>query len=417
MKGKKKRRPVLRAIALGLIVALAAATIVFTRLGGFGTGDSADPTELAAYAGTIEDISLPDGARIIALGEATHGNVEFQRLKLDVFKLLVERYGVRGFALEGDYGGCERVNRYIHGGDGTASEAAAAIGFAIYRTDEMAELVSYMRRYNEGAAEGDDLRFYGFDMQRYRYSLGYLMEACAALGVDSSDLSRLVDDGGWNAAYDVPARAAAITRLKSGLADEGASAEALHLADALLQYCELQGAQNAAIELRDRLMAENVLWIAERERESGRDRVFVSGHNGHVARWGSYDSMGRLLANAIDDGYYVIGTDFYRTRCNLPRPARGERTNQVFYSRDPLAKAAKTAGMDTCWLDFAKASASPELSELTSRYIFMGNLGESYAWIMRLLPPSYRMFQPPATLYDGMIIVAEATPTVILGED
>ena len=68
-------------------------------------------------------------------------------------------------------------------------------------------------------------------------------------------------------------------------------------------------------------------------------------------------------------------------------------------------------------LDFAKASASPELSELTSRYIFMGNLGESYAWIMRLLPPSYRMFQPPATLYDGMIIVAEATPTVILGED
>ena len=45
--------------------------------------------------------------------------------------------GVRAFALEGDYGGCEQVNRYIHGGEGTAQEAAAAIGFSIYRTEEL----------------------------------------------------------------------------------------------------------------------------------------------------------------------------------------------------------------------------------------------------------------------------------------
>lgn len=69
--------------------------------------------------------------------------------------------GVRAFALEGDYGGCEQVNRYIHGGEGTAQEAAAAIGFSIYRTEEMAELISYMRQYNESALEGEDLRFYG----------------------------------------------------------------------------------------------------------------------------------------------------------------------------------------------------------------------------------------------------------------
>ena len=56
---------------------------------------------------------------------------------------------VLGRCLEGDYGGCEQVNRYIHGGEGTAQEAAAAIGFSIYRTEEMAELISYMRQYNE----------------------------------------------------------------------------------------------------------------------------------------------------------------------------------------------------------------------------------------------------------------------------
>ena len=67
----------------------------------------------------------------------SHGNAEFQQLKLSVFQNLVENAGIRAFALEGDYGGCEYVNRYIHGGEGTAEQAAAAIGFAIYRTDEL----------------------------------------------------------------------------------------------------------------------------------------------------------------------------------------------------------------------------------------------------------------------------------------
>ncbi|NSG06382.1 erythromycin esterase family protein [Blautia obeum] len=45
------------------------------------------------------------------------------------------------------------------------------MGFSIYRTEEMAELISYMRQYNESALEGEDLRFYGFDMQRISYSM------------------------------------------------------------------------------------------------------------------------------------------------------------------------------------------------------------------------------------------------------
>ena len=58
---------------------------------------------------------------------------------------MVEKYGVRAFALEGDFGSCEAVNRYIHGADGSADEAAASIGFTIYRTREMADLIEWMR--------------------------------------------------------------------------------------------------------------------------------------------------------------------------------------------------------------------------------------------------------------------------------
>jgi erythromycin esterase len=386
------------------------------HFGGFDTGKSANPKEFAAYAGTVKDISIPEDAKIIALGEATHGNAEFQQLKIDVFKLIVEKYGVRAFALEGDYGGCEQVNRYIHGGEGTAREAAAAIGFAIYRTAEMENLISFMRQYNENAAEGEDLRFYGFDMQRYVYSFNFLTEACKELGLDTLDLEKLMDGGNWSGKYDYPARIEIITHVRTELEGKENSVKAIHFADMLLQYCELQGVSDAdnGGTLRDRIMAENTKWIAEQEREAGCERIFVTGHNGHVARWGSYDSMGKLLAKEMGESYYVIGTDFYKTCCNMPSRSSGRRTNLVFYSHDPLAKAAKTAGLDICWLDFAKASKSPELAKLISQYIYMGNLGEGYAWFMRLLPPSYRIFQQPAELYDGMIFVAEASPTTII---
>ena len=49
-------------------------------------------------------------------------------------------------------------------------------------------------------------------------------------------------------------------------------------------------------------------------------------------------------------------------------------------------------------------------------FTYMGTLGESYSIIMRLLPSSYRMFQPPAVLYDSMIFVTEANPTQIVNE-
>ena len=48
-----------------------------------------------------------------------------------------------------------------------------------------------MRQYNEHAPEGEDLRFYGFDMQRISYSIKFLTEACEELGVNTTNLQKL----------------------------------------------------------------------------------------------------------------------------------------------------------------------------------------------------------------------------------
>ena len=421
MKKTKKRHPLRRRLLLGVAAVLAISAAVYSHFGGFGTGECADTGEFSKYATPVSALTLPEQAQIIALGEATHGNAEFQRLKLDVFQILVERYGVRAFALEGDFGGCEAVNRYIHGQEGSAADAAAAIGFAIYRTQEMEDLIAWMRSYNETAKPGEDLRFYGFDMQRFAYSYRYLLEAATEAGVDTAELEALWNEKestyaeGYTSQQRTEIIGAVRDRLPSG------DAQAIHLADALLENIALgrvmseAGAGNA---LRDRMMAENAMWILKQEQARGNRRIFVSGHNGHVEQFGSYGPedkvMGNLLADALGEGYFVIGTDFYRSTCNLAKGTDGKRIQRTFYSHDPLAKASRACGFEESYLDFSAIPGDSALKEQTDAYTWMGTLGDGYnALFMRVLPASYRVWRSPSTVYDAMIFVADAHPTKI----
>lgn len=189
---------------------------VFTYFGGFTTGKSLDVNEFKAYAKSVDEISTPQEYNIIALGEATHGNKEFQQLKLEVFKKLVEEHRVHSFALEGDFGGCEEVNQYIHGGEGTLKEIVQKIGFQIYKTEEMMQLIEYIREYNDDAEE-EQLNFYGFDMQRIRYSFDALKKECIAEGVDLSFLDNFIIDGQWNQNYSYEEKKDLLMKLKKTL--------------------------------------------------------------------------------------------------------------------------------------------------------------------------------------------------------
>lgn len=422
---KKKKHSRIWAVAGIILLGIVAVGSIYSHFGGFGTGPCADETEFMQCADQVDNIKIPEKTKIVALGEASHGNVEFQQLKLSLFQNLVENEGIRAFALEGDYGGCEYVNRYIHGGEGTARQAAAAIGFAIYRTDEMADLISYMRKYNETAKDGDDLRFYGFDMQRWSYNLQYLIEACEKAGIDVTELKKLEDTEEQHSEYDVEQQSKVITKIKEELqkTDVKDIAQADHLADTLLQNISFGKVFNSALEgnaLRDKLMAENVMWILSMEEQRGNSCIFISGHNGHIERSGNYGTdnrvMGNILSDELGEGYFAIGTDFYKTNCNLPKN-NGNRITHTFYSYDPLAKAAKKAGYDMCWLDFSKIPEDSQLKEQIKDHVSMGSLGEGYsAFFMSIFPQSYRISQSPEKLYDGMIFVTNAHPIEIREE-
>lgn len=411
-----------RAIALGFLAACAIVAGVFSRFGGFGTGPSAEPDEFARYATEVANLEIPEGTRIVALGEATHGNREFQELKLDVLQILVERYGVRAFALEADFGGCELVNRYIHGGEGTLEEAVGDLVFTIYHTDQMAELISWMREYNETAAPSEDLRFYGFDIQSYEHSHQLLLSEMRALGLDTEALASLGESRDQlpdNPDRDLVEKTYEAARQQlEALPDSADTRLALHLVDCLIQNNELGKAVDSpeGYGMRDLFMAQNVLWALSQEEQRGCQCILVSAHSGHVEQTGSYGPddkvMGNLIADELGEAYYTIGTDFFRADVNLPKADRSRMTH-TFYSYDPLAHAAATCGYESCWLDFAGIPSDSPLRAYIDGPIMMGRVGDGFSPLMYVLPQAYRVKREPSSPYDSMIFVPYAHPTEI----
>ena len=426
MKNKGTKKHPVRWILLSLLVVALICGGLYSYFGGFKKVKPIDTEEFAKYAKPVSGLTVREGVRVVALGEATHGNTEFQQLKLDVFKILVEKYGVRAFALEGDYGCCEAVNRYIHGGKGTAEEAAVAIGFTIYRTKAMADLIEWMRKYNETATEGEDLRFYGFDMQRYEYNYRYLLESAKAYALPTADLEKIWDKStdGFSTSYTPDQKAKVIETVRQDLLqlNDSTTAQAVHFADVLLQNIAIGKViddMSKGIVLRDSLMFVNTHWIMAQEEARGNECIFITGHNGHIQCRHDYGktgkAMGALLSDELGEAYFAIGTDFYKARVSLPRLTnKMKRRNHTFFSNDPLAVAAKKCGLETCWLDFSHIPEGTELFSRVSDYTWLGDVGEGYNPMMAVFPMAYRDWDSPATLYDAMIFVTNAHPINVL---
>ena len=414
----KKKSLYTRLITLGVTLGLCT-----SLLEGCGVRELKD---FAEYAKAVEQLVIPEEVTVVALGEATHGNKEFQELKLQVFAHLVENTEVRGFALEADFAGCAVANDYILHEKGDAQNAVKKLGFELYRTDEMLALVEWMHAYNQKAEPAEKVRFYGFDMQRSMPAISRLKEFYHVVAEDKAgNYSAKLDEFYGTEEFSVDK--ADISDIRALLqemcedmetnaesyiaaTDEMTHAYALQSAVCLLQNLELQNAGMNYSEIRDKYMTENVEWILNREESIHGKKLMLSGHNGHVARVvnSSYTNMGYYLAQELTEEYFVIGTDFYHTTCNIA--TKDARQDYELCSDDPLAKAVGDMEENIYYLDFSEAENSTELAELINNKMKTGSLGESYSPLMKFVKSLYQINIAPRALYDGMIFVYEATP-------
>lgn len=114
----------------------------------------------------LEPLGVAIGdARIVALGEATHGSHEVFQLKHRILEYLVTKHGFTSFGIEASYPGCLEINDYVLHGNGDPETVLSGQGYWVWDTEECLEMLKWMRRYNANPANAMKVSFYGIDMQ------------------------------------------------------------------------------------------------------------------------------------------------------------------------------------------------------------------------------------------------------------
>lgn len=133
------------------------------------------------YDGLLE---LAGERSLILLGEASHGTLEFYRMRAGITRRLIEQCGFEAVAVEADWPDAYRLNCFVRGtGDRDASSAFAAFERFpewMWRNREVHDFIGWLQRHNAGAAARNQVGFYGLDLYSlYRSAdavVGYLDE-------------------------------------------------------------------------------------------------------------------------------------------------------------------------------------------------------------------------------------------------
>jgi len=123
-------------------------------------------------------LELVGDARVVLLGEASHGTREFYHERARITRRLVEEKQFSAIAVEADWPDAYRVNRWVRwaGNDRTAIDALGDFRRFprwMWRNREVLDFVEWLHAYNERRPPRGRVGFYGLDL----YSLFGSIEA------------------------------------------------------------------------------------------------------------------------------------------------------------------------------------------------------------------------------------------------
>jgi protein-L-isoaspartate(D-aspartate) O-methyltransferase len=120
----------------------------------------------------LDEVSL-DGlldrigdARVVLLGEATHGTSEFYRMRSRITEALIERKGFDLVTAEADWPDAARIDHYVRDRDVPISEWTAFARFPtwMWRNREFLEFVEWLRLQNLERPYDERVQFAGLDL-------------------------------------------------------------------------------------------------------------------------------------------------------------------------------------------------------------------------------------------------------------
>lgn len=291
-----------------------------------------------------------DGARIIGLGEATHGSHEDAAVKAAIIKGLIASGAIRALLLEVNAPGGRELDAFVRSGTGSAYDRLrTAKVFRVVKTQALGDLLGWIRDWNSKAV--DPVRIFGIDCQASAQDAMTAFEALKAVSPEAAEqlapsLQHLLSEEAQ--ALRFPALIKSLTTaqllealkalqtLQDTLSRTGAGRDAVYAARTAWQGLKafemetsdgkITGDADAYYSRRDVFMAENVLSAPA----DGAAALWA--HNMHVIAGQpagtTYEPTGAVLRKRLGDAYRAVVVEYGTAEFNaVPRSPIGAYPN------------------------------------------------------------------------------------------
>ena len=278
-------------------------------------------------------------ARVVLIGEASHGTAEFYRMRALITKRLIEEKGFTIVAAEADWPDAARIDHYVRHRETPPSEWQAFARFPIWmwRNEDVRAFADWLHKWNAPRAPLTRVGFYGLDLYSLFNSTLAIIDYLENVDPDLARIARHrygclspweADPAAYghaaltgayrNCENDVTAMLADLMRkrqeysLSDGERFLDAAQNAALVANAEKYYRIMYYGSRASWNLRDDHMFETLLNVMKFHGNGARAVVWA--HNSHIgdaratemSRRGERN-LGELCARGFDRESYRIG--------------------------------------------------------------------------------------------------------------
>jgi len=302
--------------------------------------EGCEPFEEVERAPLDAVISRIGEARVVLLGESTHGTSEFYRMRSRITEALVARKGFNILALEADWPDAAAIDQRVRSRAATPLREPIFSRFPtwMWRNTEMQALIGWIERRNRAVAEPQArVSVHGLDIYSLNNSIGAVLDYLDRVDPSAADRARdlyacftpwerdpAVYGRAVSAGNLVGCEREAIATLKSLLEERlrysksdgdaffDAARNATVVSEAERYYRAMYRGARESWNIRDRHMYETLLALLEHRGPDS--KAIVWAHNSHVGNATATEmamhgelNLGQLVREKFGDRSYAIG--------------------------------------------------------------------------------------------------------------
>jgi len=134
-------------------------------------------------------------ARLVLIGEASHGTHEFYQTRAELTKTLIADHGFTFVAVEADWPDAYRVNRWVRGASLETGPEAALGDFIrfprwMWRNVDVVDFTRWLRDWNASRAVDQRVGFYGLDLYSLHRSIEAVLDYLQKVDPDAAERAR-----------------------------------------------------------------------------------------------------------------------------------------------------------------------------------------------------------------------------------